>query len=113
MTQPNYTHDPADCHVCGMHATGIGLSGRRPEDTRWLCVECALIVDRVRDVRRMDPYELKARAGGMEAAGPLVEEWGSDLGEWSEEQVLRFCGTVWKGCADRIRELIRQGDAPF
>lgn len=105
-------HDPASCHVCGMHATGIGLSQPRGEP-RWLCVECALIVDRVREVRRMDPYELKARAGGMEAAGPLIEEFGGDLSEYTEEQALMLCGAIWKGCADEMRRLVREGEAPF
>lgn len=108
-------HDPADCHVCGRRATGIGIgfAHSRDKDPRWLCEECALILEHIKDVRRMDPYELKAREGGMDAAGPLIEEYGSDLAEWSEEQVLMFCGTVWRGCADRLRELIRAGEAPW
>lgn len=106
------THDPADCHVCGMHAIGIGFSARNPEDVRWLCAECSLILDDIKRIKRMDAYELRARSGGMDAAGPLVEEWGADLGEWSEEQVLQFCGVVWKGCANELRRLIRT-EAPF
>lgn len=103
-------HTPADCHICGQHATGIGLSGKPPY--KWVCVECSLIIEDIRKVKRMDAYELQARAGGMEAAGPLVDEWGSDLAEWDETQVLMFCGAIWKGCAARIRQLIREG-APF
>ena len=108
MTQ----HEPADCHVCGRHAIGVGFS-QRGVDNKWLCAECVDILEHIHSRRRFDAYELKAREGGMEAAGPLVEEYGSDLAEWSEEQVLTFCGTVWRGCADRIRKLIKEGDAPF
>lgn len=64
-------------------------------------------------IKRPTAYELKAREGGMEAAGPLVQEYGSDLSQWEEEQVLLFVGAIWKGCADRLRELVRNDDAPF
>lgn len=111
---PTTNHDPADCHVCGRHATGIGIGfqGRDP-NPRWLCTECALILEHIRNVKRMDPYELRARAGGMEAAAPLIDEFGSDLSEWTEEQAMRLCGAIWKGCADELRRLIMDGEAPF
>lgn len=64
-------------------------------------------------IKRPTAYELKAREGGMEAAGPLVQEYGSDLSQWEEDQVLMFCGAIWRGCADRLRELVRNDDAPF
>ncbi|MBX4941154.1 DUF6511 domain-containing protein [Rhizobium binae] len=83
------------------------------DDPGYLCGECILLIEEIKRVRRMDPYELAARHGGMDAAGPLVEEFGARLDEWSEEQVLIFCGTIWQGCADRLRELIRKGDVPF
>ena len=108
-------HDPADCSVCGFHATGIGLglASKNDKDPRWLCVECIGIIEDLRKVRRMDPYELKARAGGMNAAGPMVAEFGTDLSEWDEEQVLMFCGAIWKGCATELRRLVRMGEAPW
>jgi hypothetical protein len=111
MPTPNYEHDPADC-ICGRRAIGIGID-RRGSSPQWLCHECSLLIEDIKRIRRFDPYEIKAREGGMEAAGPLVEEFGSDLAEWTEEQVLLFCGVVWKGCADRLRHLVRAGDAPF
>ncbi|MBX5010875.1 hypothetical protein HJB67_13010 [Rhizobium lentis] len=72
-----------------------------------------MLIKEIKRVRRMDPYELAARQGGMDAAVPLVEEFGARLDEWSEEQVLIFCGTIWQGCADRLRQLIKAGDIPF
>lgn len=103
---------PAVCHCCGRHAVGVGI-GFEPKEPKWLCQECILILEQIKRVRRFDPYELQARIGGMEAAGPLVDEFGSDLGEWTEEQVLMFVGAIWKGCADRLREVIARGEAPF
>jgi hypothetical protein len=105
-------HIPADCHFCGKHAIGLGI-GPNPKDPRWLCAECSLILEDFKKIKRADAYEIRARQGGMAAAGPLVEEWGSDLAEWSEEQVLMFCGTIWDGCAAELRRLVRDGSAPF
>lgn len=107
--------EPADCAICGMHAIGVGLgfTHSRDKDPRWICAECALIVEDIRKVKRMDAFELKAREGGMDAGGPYIEQYGSDLSEWSEDQALQFVGAVWRGCATRIRELIRGNEAPF
>lgn len=105
-------HEPSACHVCGRHAIGVG-TGNPAKDPRWLCHECVDILEHIRSVRRFDAYELKARAGGMEAAAPLVQEYGADLSQWEEEQVLMFCGAVWRGCADRMRALIKDGSAPW
>jgi len=49
----------------------------------------------------------------MEAAGALIEEWGGDLSEYTEEQALMLCGAIWKGTCDRLRELVRSDGAPF
>lgn len=110
--QPTTVGDtPAVCNCCGRHAIGIGIGIK--DDPRYLCQECVLLIEQIKRVRRFDPYEMQARMGGMEAAGPLVDEFGSDLADWSEEQVLMFCGAIWKGCADRLRDVIGKGEAPF
>lgn len=103
--------DPTTCYCCTRQAVGLGMGN--PNNPQWLCMECSFMIDEIKRVKRPSAYELAARAGGMEAAGPLVEEYGSDLAEWSEEQVLVFIGTVWKGCADRLRELVKEGGAPW
>mgnify|MGYP005986738495 CR=1 FL=1 len=110
-TQAN--NDPAVCHVCGRRPIGVGIGGPKDKDPRFLCAECVQLIDHIRRVRRFDLYELQARAGGMDAAGPFVEEFGPDLSQWDEDQVLMFCGAIWRGCADRLREIIRAGEAPF
>lgn len=105
------TDDPTTCYVCTRHAiaTGIGT----PADPRYLCKECIMSIDDLRKIKRPSAYELMARKGGVEAAAPLVAEFGSDLALWDETQVEMFVGAVWKGCADRLRELVRDGSAPF
>lgn len=112
FTPTDVNGTPAVCHCCGRHAVGVGI-GSDPKEPKWLCQECILILEQIKNVRRFDPYELQARQGGMEAAGPLVDEFGPRLDEWSEEQVLRFVGAIWKGCADRLRELVRDAEVPF
>lgn len=105
--------EPDVCY-CGRQAHGIGIAPEgRGGSYRWLCAECSLMIDEIKRVRRPSAYELAARAGGMEAAGSLIEEWGSDLSEYSEEQALMLCGAIWRGTCDRLRELVRDGGAPF
>lgn len=114
--EPTYVdHTPAVCGCCGKHAVGIGIGQfkRGDEDPRYLCGECVLIAEYIKQVRNWDAYETQAVHGGVDAAGPLVEQFGTDLSEWDEGQVRQFCATVWRGCADRLRELIRNGSAPF
>jgi len=107
-------HDPADCFFCGDRAIGIGIGFTTPrdKDPRWLCMSCVPLAEDIRRLRRPDAYKIKARAGGMDAAAPLVEQFGSDLAEWDESQVLLFVGAIWDGCSARLRELVRT-EAPF
>ena len=105
---------PDICDICTRQATGLGLApDRRGQPIRWLCQECTTLLEFVHSIKRPSVYELAARTGGMDAAGPLIEEFGSDLGEYTEEQALRLVGAIWRGCADRMRELVREGSAPF
>lgn len=108
------TNAPDVCDICTREATGIGLApDRRGQPIRWLCVECTTLLEHVHSIRRSSAFELKARAGGMEAAAPILEEFGGDLSEYTEEQALMLCGAIWKGCADEMRRLVRNNDAPF
>lgn len=65
----------------------------------------------IKDVRRPSVYELKAREGGMEAAGEIIAQFGTSLDKYTEEQALMLVGACWRGTADRIRKLIRDGEA--
>lgn len=96
---------------CGRHAIGVGIGN--PNAPVWLCQECSLMIDEIKRVRRPSAYELAARAGGMEAAGELIDKWGGDLSEYTEEQALMLCGAIWKGTCDRLRQLIREEGSPF
>lgn len=105
------TIEETTCHICQRQAVGIGI-GSRP--IRYLCTECSLIADRVRDCRRLNAYELKARAGGLKAAGELLDKIKkTDLAEFDEAEALMLCGAIWQGCGDAMREMLVNGDAPF
>ena len=107
-------HIPADCHICGQRAHGLGLQPDRHGDPiRWLCVECSLLLEDIHKIKRMDAYSLKAREGGVEAAAPVIAAYGSELTEYTDEQAAELAGVIWAGCAGRLRELIRSDSPPF
>lgn len=114
-TQSDNSHDPADCHYCGQraHGIGVGFTSPRDKDPKWVCVPCSLMLDDFRRVKRMDAYSLKAREGGVEAAAPVIEAYGTHLEEYTDEQAAMLAGAIWDGCARRLRELIRSGEPPF
>lgn len=111
--QPNYENDPADCFVCRRRAHGIGLQQPR-QDPKWLCTECALIVEHIKDVKRFDPYENRAFIAVDEKAGEFcasLEQTDMALMDETER------GLLWRRVVqvfgDELRRLIRSGDAPF
>lgn len=111
-TQPKNTTQPHDTTCpCGRLAHGIGVGN--PNNPVWLCKECAVTIDDLTAIKRPSPYELKAREGGMEAAAAIIEAYGTDLGEYTEEQALELVGACWRGTAARIRELVKSNEAPF
>ena len=115
--KPDHSHDPADCRICGRHATGLGVQQYKAEPA-WLCAECALIAEPIvgllKDKRRFDAYENQARKGGVDAVGEYLTQIGkTDLADMDEAEAEMLVGAAWLGCADRIRQLIRSGDAPF
>jgi hypothetical protein len=49
----------------------------------------------------------------MDAAGEIIEQFGTDLAAYTEEQALMLVGACWRGTADRIRWLIKNDEAPW
>lgn len=107
------TDQPTTCHCCQRHAVGIGVSAHK-EPIRWLCKECASIAEYVARARRMDPYELKALDGGVDAVGAYLDTLGkTDLAEMDELEARMLVKAAWQGCGDRLRLLLTNNDAPF
>lgn len=107
--------DTADCFYCGerAHGIGVGFTSPRDKDPKWVCVPCSLMLEDFRRVTRMDAYSLKAREGGVEAAASVIAAYGTHLEEYTDEQAAELAGVIWRGCAARLRELVRNNDAPF
>ncbi|MDO3431168.1 DUF6511 domain-containing protein [Rhizobium sp. CBN3] len=108
---------PTTCRCCGRHAIGMGISrmAKSTDDPGYLCGECILLIEEIKRVRRMDPYELAALDGGVDAVGEYIDSIGglTELAEFDELQQRMLVKAAWQGCADRLRELIRKGDLPF
>lgn len=108
--------NPTVCRCCGRHAIGIGVgfTSRQDTDPGFLCRECVLLVEQIMSVRRMDQYELKALDGGVDAVGSYLTQIGkTDLAECDELEARMLVKAVWQGCGDRLRQLLRDGVAPF
>ena len=109
-------HTPTTCWCCGRHAHGIGLKGfgrSGNDDPHWLCQQCILILEHIKAVTKWDLYEQRAISASVEAAGPLIEKFGTDLADWSEEQAEEFAATIILGFGDSIRKQVTDGEVPF
>ncbi|MEZ2132492.1 MULTISPECIES: hypothetical protein [unclassified Sinorhizobium] len=63
---------------------------------------------------RVSLYEVKALEGGRDAGGAWLDAKGTyDLSLLDELDVLMFCKAIWEGCATRLRESLRDNEAPF
>lgn len=104
--------NPDVCYCCTRHATGVGIGN--PNNPQWLCKECIVAIDDLSRIKRPSAYEMMARKGGVEAAGAFLSDLGkTDLAEFEEEEAEMLVGKIWKGCADELRRLVRDGAVPF
>lgn len=109
-------HTPSTCYVCSRRATGIGLAGfgwNGDQDPHFVCPQCVPLIEQLKSMTKFDVYEENAIAATVEALGPLVEEFGFDMSEWSAEQAERFVAEVVLGFGHSIRTQIRENEVPF
>jgi hypothetical protein len=111
--------EPTVCHICGMRSDLCGLGSERlrqrgRDDPRYICVECVLIVERIRSARRLDQFELRALDGGVDAVGEYLETIGIyDLTLMDELNRRMIVKAAWQGSADALRRALSEGVAPF
>jgi len=106
------TDQPLTCHCCQRHAVGLGIG--RPNAPLWLCTECADIAEHIKRAKRLDPYELKALDGGVDAVGEYLGKIGkTDLAEMDELEARMLVKAAWEGSGKRLRRLLIEGEAPF
>lgn len=111
-----HTDTPTTCHICSRHALGIGLgfTHSRDKDPRWICHECALIIEDIRRVKNFDAFELKALDGAVDAVGVYLESLGkTELADFDELEQRMLCKAAVAGFGDRLRAIIRGDNAPF
>jgi hypothetical protein len=104
--------DPTTCHICGRHATGIGI-GRLPNDPRYLCKECIPLIEYVKDIRRWDAYECKALDDVDEATSDYAAQHGTDIAEYDDATRRGLWQVAIRAHQDGLRRLIKNGDAPW
>jgi hypothetical protein len=108
----NPAHEPAECTICKRAAVGLGVGDAR--DPRWLCAECVLLAGDIREVRRLNVYEIAAIHEAGDVGGQYLETLNQfDLSELQPAQYQEFCKRVILGFGDSIRKQIRSGRAPF
>lgn len=109
------SHDPDVCHICQTNRAigiGIGFTSNRDKDPRWLCAPCALIVEDIRKIKRMDAYELAALDKVDEIAGEYAADHGTDMAEMDDLTRRMLWKTVVQGYSNALRAEIREG-VPF
>lgn len=122
MHEPTHENGtPSVCYCCGRHSVGVGIGTvklRSDEtwkgDPKFLCTECIMILEPLKQLRRLDPYEVDALDAGMDAVGDFLEQIGkTDFSEMDELEVRMLVKTAWMGCSDGIRTLVREQVPPF
>lgn len=107
--------DPTTCHVCGVGRAigiGIGFTSNRDKDPRWLCVDCSMLIEDIRKIKRMDAYELRALEKVDEIAGEYAAEHGTDMAAMDDLTRRMLWKTVVQGYGNALRAEIREG-VPF
>jgi hypothetical protein len=107
--------NPTTCRICSMRAMGAGIGdmSRGDKDPAYLCVECAVLVEAVRSMRRFDLYELKALDGCVAAVGDFLTDRGiTDLALLDELDARMLCKRVVMAFGDTLRRILRE-ESPF
>lgn len=108
--------EPTVCHICCNRAIGIGIgfTHSRDKDPRWLCVDCSLLIDDIRRIKRMDAYQHKALDRVDDIAGDFAASIGkTDIAEFEELERRMFWKAIVQGYGNALRDAIRSNDAPF
>ena len=107
--------EPTTCHICQTGRAigiGIGFTSNKDKDPRWLCVDCAALIEDIRRIKRMDAYESKALTAVDTIAGDYAAEHGADIAKYDELTRRMFWKTIIQGYGRELRAEIREG-VPF
>lgn len=73
------------------------------------------MAEQIGRIRRFEPYELKALEGGVDAVGEFIDSIGgkTELSEYDELEQRMLVKAAVQGFGDRLRQLLRDGEAPW
>lgn len=109
-------HSPTTCWLCSRRATGIGVGSfgwNGKGDPHFLCENCIPLIEHIRTTTNFDRYETDAIQATIGMAGPLIEKFGTDLSDWSEDQVTEFVAAIILGFGTSIRQQVRDLEVPY
>lgn len=107
--------EPTNCAICTTGRAigiGVGFTHSRDKDPRWLCVDCSMLIEDIRKIKRMDAYELRALDKVDEIAGDYAAEHGTDMAAMDDLTRRMLWKTVVQGYGNALRDAIRK-EAPF
>jgi hypothetical protein len=111
--------EPTCCHCCGRRSDNLGLGTdrlqkRAKDDPRFVCAQCAIVVGRLSNTRRLDMFELRALDGAVDAVGDYLNTVGMyDLSLFDELQQRMLCKAAVQGFGDALRRELESSNAPF
>lgn len=109
-------HEPTNCAVCQTGRAigiGIGFTTPRDKDPRWLCVDCSMLIEDIKRIKRLDAYEHAALDKVDEIAGDYcagIEQ--TDMAAMDDLTRRMLWKTVVQGYGNALRAGIREG-VPF
>lgn len=107
--------DPTTCHICTTGraiGVGLGLTSKHDKDPKWVCAPCALIIEDIRRIKRMDVYEQAALDKVDDIAGDYCADHGTDMAAMDELTRRMLWKAVVQGYGNALRAEIREG-VPF
>lgn len=108
-------HEPTNCAICQTGRAigiGIGFTHSRDKDPRWLCVDCSMLIEDIRRIKRMDAFEHRALDKVDDIAGDFAADHGTDIAQYDELTRRMLWKTVVQGYGNALRAEIREG-VPF
>ncbi|QWY83619.1 hypothetical protein [Rhizobium phage RHph_X2_26] len=111
---PDMSLSPQSCFHCGFLDCGVAYRvGNKWQPYRYACDGCAPLIEEFKEVRRLEDLERKALAGGVEKVAKYLDthlQGVTDLAEMEEFDAEMIVKMAWEGCAERLRQLVREGD---
>lgn len=104
------------CAVCLRKHENIGYSPNERSRVAWVCDDCLPVARKAYHMpkKHLDVYELKAMQAGGEKAGEYLDTIGkTDLAELELHEWLEMWRVGLDGYGNSMRDMLKNGEAPF